>query len=88
MLQRLGQRAGHHEPECAQIFRDGAELYHGDITQLWDQCYESNRQLLSGLREDSNAAELHALTQKDAALGRMSSPALANSVVLDNVSTS
>ena len=85
MLHRLALRAGHHDPDCVQIFRDGAELYDGDILQLRDQCYESNRQLLSGLREDSNAAELHALTQKDAALGRMSSPVLADSVDLDKV---
>ena len=86
VLHALAARAGHTDPDCINIFKNGAELYLGDVQPLWEQCYESNCQLLHGLREDVNAAELHALTQKDAALGRMSPPVPVGEVDLTSVS--
>ena len=86
LLEKLANRAGHEDAECANLFKNGADLYDdADIDQLWWQCHENNLEVLRTLKEDDNSAELHRLTLKDAALGRMSSPMPASDVDLTQV---
>ena len=86
MLGKLASRVEHEDSECANIFKNGADLYdEADIDQLWRQCHESNLQVLRTLKEDVNSAELHKLTLNDAGLGRMSRPVPASEVDLTQV---
>ena len=86
LLEKLANRVGHEDAECANLFKNGADLYDdADIDQLWWQCHENNLEVLRTLKEDDNSAELHRLTLKDAALGRMSSPMPASDVDLTQV---
>ena len=98
MLSKLAKATGHPDVECANLFRDGAELY-GALPSagvgeakpfveppVWDalsgDCVQSNAEVLKSLRTDDNEAALHALAVEDARLGRMSAPRPARDVDL------
>lgn len=90
LLEDLCKAILYHDSGCVEVFRDGAPLFGplpagglgepkkdteiGDLEALWQNRAASNKQLLSKLKEDPFAAELHRLTTEDARLGRMTWP--------------
>lgn len=80
LLYELAAEAGHAEVAVAELFRYGSGLFDEEGGVDAGRCAESNAELLSILREDEHAAQLHQLTLDDAALGRMSPPVAARNI--------
>lgn len=87
LLYELAAEAGHAEVAVAELFRYGSGLFDEEGGVDAGRCAESNAELLSILREDEHAAQLHQLTLDDAALGRMSPPVAARNIDLGRVCT-
>ena len=63
----------------------GAPLFDVDAPCTWEDCRESNHELLATIRECEHSYELHEIALSDSRMHRMSVPKLADQVDLDRV---